>query len=96
LREERVMSVCTSPGDVYAIVGHLDALGYYGCGYVGSAVKFLLSGGMNARWAGACVSEPAIGKRRVQGRDLESLWVRSDHGRRNLERRGAMGIPMTC
>ena len=90
------MSVSASPGDVYAIVGHLDALGNYGRGYVGSAVKFLLSGGMDARWAGASVSEPAKGKRRVQGRDLESLWVRSDRGRRNLERRGARGIPMAC
>ena len=41
-RDERVVSVCACPGDVYAVVGHVDAFGGDGGGYVGGAVQLLL------------------------------------------------------
>src|SRR6266852_629855 len=41
-REKRAMTVRPCPGDVYAIVGHLDAFGCDGCRYIGRAMQFLL------------------------------------------------------
>ncbi len=40
--EKRAMAVRPCPGDVYAIVGYLDAFGCDGCGYIGRAMQFLL------------------------------------------------------
>ena len=92
LWEEGAMAVRAGPGDVYPVVGCLEARRCYGCGNIGSAMKFLSGGRMDARWASACVSKPAIRKCGVQGRDLETIWVRGDRCRRNHGKRGAMGI----
>ena len=92
------MSVCARPGDVHAVCGYLDAFRCDGRGYIGSAVPLLLGEGMDAGGAGARVSEPTIGIRRVEGRDLESLRVvrrgRRQHCCRGSRRReGAEGMP---
>jgi hypothetical protein len=41
-REKRSMAVRPRPGDVYAVVGHLDVFGCDGRGYIGRAMQFLL------------------------------------------------------
>jgi hypothetical protein len=58
-------------------------------------VQLLLGEGMDAGGAGACVSEPSIGIRRVERRDLESLLVVCRGcGRGNRGREGTKGITM--
>ena len=95
--EERTMSVCARPGDVYAVCGYLDAFGCDGRGYIGSASQLLLGEGMDAGGAGARVSKPTIGIRRVEGRDLESLrvirWGRCCCCWGSRRREGTEGMP---